>query len=141
MPRTISGTRPAVARLMSSWLARNSWRTRIRYRAEWRRGGRACDLGREARQPAGLGPRTWLVMSEHAKHEAAQFVRFTGVERGEYRRGDLVQEHLGLAQHAAPGRGEDQDLPPPVALVTMTGDEPGFFSAAGEDTRVAVNEW
>src|ERR1039457_536942 len=106
MPRTISGTRPAVARLMSSWLARNSWRTRIRYRAEWRRGGRACDLGREARQPAGLWPRTWLVMSEHAKHEAVQLVRFAGVERGEYRRGGLVREHLGRAQHAVSGRGE-----------------------------------
>src|ERR1019366_6790142 len=62
---------------------------------------RAC--ARPPRTPAGLWPRTWLVMSEQAKHEAVQLVRFAGVERGEYRRGALVQEHLGLAQ---PGRGE-----------------------------------
>src|ERR1022692_3958197 len=90
------------------------------------------------RTPVGLWPRTWLVMSEHAKHEAVQLVRFAGVERGEYRRGGLVQEHLGLAQHAASGRGEDQDLPPPVALVTMTGDEPGPFQVIDERDHVAA---
>jgi lysophospholipase L1-like esterase len=60
-------------------------------------------------------------MSEHAKHEAVQLVRFAGVERG-----------------------EDQDLPPPVGgtLPPFEGTTyPGFFSAAGEDTRAKVNEW